>query len=261
MGLSLSDFSLGTFLHKELKDSRGRSNRRAQQRHEDAVFGAGDTLQQKLAAGESFGTAFLKDSIAKGKGFEARGEALRTKHETNVGAIGGRINRIQSGANLAAQRDGSAKFSGPRGFSRQLDQQLKRGKARQSINERGEKAVRNQQLKDRISIARSGIQKRGQMLQSSADAAQLRAGSEAATKNANAGVSAAFAGAAGAVAGGALRGFGDKLFNTGDLSSGIMDQQAEVDSFFGASGNDVGGLDNIFDGGGFDFGSNQIGNA
>ncbi len=215
---------------------------------------ANQNLQQKLNAGEPFGSAFLKDSIAKGRPLEARGEALRAQHETSIGAVAGRIRRVDAGANLAAQRAGSFKFSGPRGFARQLEQAEKRGKARQGIEQRGEKAIRNQQLKDRISIARQSVQKRGQLMQSSADAARLRAGGEAVTRSARAGTSAAFAGAAGAVAGGALRGFGDKLFDTGDLSSGMAEQQQDVDSFFGAGPGDVGGLDVNFDtGSGFDF--------
>ena len=218
-------------------------------RHQASVLGAGDLLAQKMKAGESFGSAFLKDSIASGREFEARGEALRGKHEANVGNISGRINRINAGANLAAQRDGSAQFSGPRGFSRQLEQATKRGKARQGINQRGEKAVQNQQLKDRIGLARQSIKRRGQLQQSSADAARLRSGSEAFARDQNAGVSAAFAGAAGSIAGGALRGFGDGLFDTGDLNSGLRDQQNDVDSFLGAD-EGFGGVDNVFNSGG-----------
>ena len=220
-------------------------------RHQASVLGAGDLLAQKQAAGESFGTAILKDSIGKGREFEARGEALRGRHEQNVGNISGRINRINAGANLASQRAGSAQFSGPRGFSRQLTQATQRGKVRQGINNRGEKAVRNQQLKDRISLARQSITRRGQLQQSSADAARLRSGSDAFARDQNAGVSAAFAGAAGSIAGGALRGFGDNLFDTGNLGGGVAEQQRDVDSFFDPGfgpfeGGFQGGVDNTF---------------
>jgi len=241
-------------IHDGIDSILGRSVRKNLRKHIAKVEGAGTTLQQKLKAGEMFGTAMLKDQIARGHPLEARGESLRRRHETNVDAIGGRTRRLQAGANLAAQREGSFKFSGPRGFSRQLLQAEKRGKARQGIHERGDKAIRNQQLKDRISIARQAINKRGQVMQSAADAAQIRAGGEAAIKSAHAGTQAAYAGAAGAIAGGALRGFGDKLFDTGDLSTGMMDQQAEVDSFFGAGLGDVGGIDVNLGGSGFDFG-------
>jgi len=230
-------------IHDGIDSILGRSVRKNLRKHEARVLGAGDNLQQKLAAGETFGTAFLKDSIAKGRDFEAAGERLRGRHETSVGAIGGRINRIQAGANLAAQREGSHKFAGPRGFARQLEQNIKRGKARQGINERGEKAIRNQQLKDRLTLVRQSAQKRGTLMDTSANAAKLRSAGEAATQSANSQTRAAMTGAVGAIAGGALRGFGDSLFDTGDLSSGIMDQQAEVDSFFGAGAGDVGGLD------------------
>jgi len=213
------------------------------------------TLQGKLNSGEMFGSAVLKHNIAQGLPLEARAEGLRTRHETQVGALGGRIRRIQAGANLAAQRDGSHRFAGPRGFARQITQAERRGKARMGINQRGEKAVQNQQLKDRITIAKQGLSRRGQIMDSAMNAANIRAGGQAAISGAHASTQAAYAGAAGAIAGGALRGFGDKLFDTGNLGQGIADQQADVDSFFGAGSGDVGGLDNIFDGGGFDFSS------
>jgi len=221
----------------------GRSVRKNLRKHIRKVEGAGDTLQQKLKAGELFGTAMLKHGIGTGRALEERGNRLRDRHETNVGAIGGRIRRLEAGANLATQRAGSAKFAGPRGFARQLDQAAKRGKARTGIEARGEKAVRNQQLKDRLQLAKESIRKRGQIMQSASDAAQIRAGGEASMRASAAQESAALTGALGAVAGGALRGFGDKLFDTGDLSQGMIDQQAEVDSFFGAGPGDVGGLD------------------
>jgi len=235
-----------TQFDSSLREFRGR-------RVQPSALDPNVALQRKLNAGENFGTAFLKDSIAKGRVFESQAEDISATHDVNVGAIGGRLRRVQAGANLAAQRAGSSRFSGPRGFSRQLDQAVKRGKARQGINQRGDKAIRNQQLKDRIALARRSISKRGQIMQSSENAARLRAGGEAATQRANDQTRSAFVGAAGAIAGGAVRGFGDKFFDTGDLSSGMADQQADVDRFLGAGPGDVGGLDNIFDGGGFDF--------
>lgn len=212
-------------------------------------------LARKHEAGEAFGASFLKNSLATGAPLEARGEVLRDQHERNIGSIGNRINRIQSGANLAAQRAGSFKFSGPRGFARQLGQAEKRGMVRQGINERGEKAIRNQQLKDRIALAKNAISRRGALMQTSADAAQIRVGGQAAMQRAADQTRAAYTGMAGAIAGGAMRGASD-LFNTGSLSEGMMQQQSDVDSFFGAQGNDVGGLDNLFDTGGSSSGFN-----
>jgi hypothetical protein len=206
-------------------------------------------LSQATQGGGTFGAAFLKDSIAKGRSFEAQGERLRARDETSIGAVGGRINRVKSGANLAAQRAGSSQIAGPRGFAGSLEQAVRRGKARQGINERGEKAIRNQQLKDRITLARQSLSKRSTLIQSSASAARLRAGGDAAAQSARDQTNSAFAGALGSVAGGALRGFGDKLFDTGDLG----DTQSSIDSFFDAGPGSIGGLDNNFDTG-FGFG-------
>lgn len=208
------------------------------------------TLEAKLGSGEMFGSSVLKHNVAQGIPLEADAERLRGRYETQVGSIAGRLRRIQAGANLATQRDGSAKFgAGPQGFARQITQAERRGKARMGINQRGEKAILNQQLKDRISIARQGLNRRGLIMDSAQNAAQIRAGGQAAINSAHASTQSAYAGAAGAIAGGALRGFGDKLFDTGNLGQGVIDQQADVDSFFGMS--DF-GVDSTF-GGGFDF--------
>jgi len=240
------------FLHKQLDGHLGRSNRRSQKKFEKKVLGAGNILQQKLAAGESFGTAFLKDSISRGKHFEVRGEKLRTKQEAAISNVGGQLNRVRAAANSGVQQKTSAPQGGPRGFSRALEMNLRRGKARQGVENRGEKAILNQQLKDRLQLAKGTLGKRGTMQQSSADAARLRAGGDAAAQRANSQVGAAFAGATGAIIGGALRGFGDSFGGDKTLEDGMMSQQGDVDSFFGAAPG-MGGVDNTFDGGGFDF--------
>lgn len=177
------------------------------------------------------GEGTLKYGIQLSRGIEARGEKLRETHEANIGSIEGRLNRVRSGANLAAQRAGNIRFGGgPRGFRQQLDQAVKRGKARQGIEARGEKAIRNQQLKDRMTLARQSIAKRGQILNASANAARLRAGGEANAADARARVSSAYAGAAGAIAGGALRGFGDRLFGP---DTGAAVEEADVAANYG----------------------------
>jgi hypothetical protein len=194
----------------------------------------------------------LLGAVDRGKPLEARGESLRSRFESRVGNTDPEFQRIRAGANLATQREGSANIAGgPRGFSRQLTQASRRGKAREGIKGRGENAVRNQQLKDRLTLARSSVNRRGQLIGAAGDAARLKAGGEAASQRASDIGDAGVSGLLGSVAGGALRGFGDSLFDTGNLGEGIAAQQDEVDSFFG---NNNFGVDNTF-GGGFDFGS------
>ena len=194
--------------------------------------GAGRTLEQSMQAGREF---------------EARGNVLRDQHEQNISNIGGQLQQLRASANSAVQSQGSTNFGGgPRGFDRQLTQAVARGKARQGIYNRGDKAIRNQQLKDRMAIARQSTVRRGQLQQFSADTERVRAGADASIQSASDSTRTALTGAAGSIAGGLVRGFGDKIFSTGDLGQGMADQQFEVDSFFDVTDGGVGGLDNIF---------------
>jgi len=214
----------------------------------------GADLGGKIAAGGNFGSIFLKDSIAKGKEFEARADSLADRNDAQIANIDGRLNRVRAGANSAVQAATSAPAGGPRGFARALDINTRRGKARQGIEQRGENAIRNQQLKDRITQARSGLNRRSLLQNTSANVARMRAGDLQNVRRVNNQTNSAFAGAAGAIAGGAVRGFGDNFFNN-DFDTGLMQQQDQVDSFFGAQPGGGG----ISSNSGFDFG--QTGGA
>lgn len=158
------------------------------------------------------GEVSLKKSIRTGKEFEYFGNQLRDRHARNVENIGQEQNRMGRGANSAVQQ----KFQTPGGgsFAQRLEQSMRRGKARQGIVNRGDNAIRNQRLKDRLAMAKSSIARRGQLQESSANAARLEAGLEATRSSAKDMVSSAYGGALGFVAGGAMRGFGDNLFNS-----------------------------------------------
>jgi len=191
----------------------------------------------------------LQSLVDSGKRLQGPADALRARHESNIGNISSKIQRIQAGANAAVQRDGSNQFGGgPRGFSRQLSQAEQRGKIRAGINARGENAVKNQQLKDRLQTIRGKIGRRGVEMGNIAERERIKAGGDAASVNIRSDLSAQRSSAIGGVIG---AGFGaaKDFFNTGSLGKGIMDQQAEVDSFFDTG--DI-GQDNTF-GGGFDF--------
>ena len=201
----------------------------SQARNRAASSGTAE-LDARLRAGEKFGTVFAKDIIARGKSLETQMEGLRTRFAADVANTGGERRRVRAGANSAAQ----AKLSGNRGgFSAQLGQALRRSKARQGITNRGEKAVENQALKDRITLARDAASRRGQLLSAASGSARLRSGLDARLQGARDSVNQAFAGAAGALAGGAVRGFGDSLFGGDQLGQGMLQQQNEVDFFLG----------------------------
>jgi hypothetical protein len=211
--------------------------------------------------GGTFGAQTLVDQIAKGRGLEDRGEALRSRFETVMGNTTARDQNLAATANSAVQSQFSQRFGGgARGFRNQLEQSLRRGKARQGIQNRGENAIRNQQLKDRLTLARSAINRRGTAMSGSASAMGMRQSEQ---NNLQAGQDAihnAKVGAIGGVVGGLASGFSD-MFGGGTLSQGVAKQQGQLDDSMGLMPLDVGGLDNGFNIENFNFDTSQTGSA
>lgn len=166
-----------------------------------------------LPEGESFSSALTKRSIGRTQGFEQITEGLRSRGDQDVNDIGQERRRVGAAAGSAVQQ----KFGvvrGRRGFARNLEQTIRRGKARQGIKARGDEAVRNQQLKDRLALARQDIARRGVIQGANESAGRLRTGLDRVEVQAQDSVNQAFAGAAGSIAGGLASGFGDRLFNS-----------------------------------------------
>lgn len=207
----------------------------------------GATLDQHLASGETFGSTFIKDAIARGRGFETAFGDLRQRDTADIDNTGGEQHRVGAAANASVQ----SKFQTVRGrnaYANNLEQTIRRGKARQSIVNRGDSAIKNQQLKDRMTAMSKTVNRRGQVNQTIENAGRLRSGLDTAVSAANSQVSAAKWGAAGAVVGGAVRGFGDMFGGGGEVPVGQDQGTAAADWY------------NMQDtGGGFDIGN--IGNS
>ncbi len=154
----------------------------------------------------NIGIKELKKSQAAAAPIQERLEGLRSRFEENVETSFGLRNRLTTGASSAvAQKFGNV--GGRRGFMRNLEQTIRRGKARTGIINRGEKAIANQQLKDRIGIARQRIGRKGILENALGNASRISAGLDATRRAAKDQVGAAFAGAAGSILGGATSGF------------------------------------------------------
>jgi len=161
-------------------------------------------------------TQALKKSLAAAAPIEEQLEGFRSRFEDNVETSFGLRNRLTSGASSAvAQRFGNV--GGRRSFAGNLEQTIRRGKARQGILNRGEKAIANQKLKDRIGIARQRIGRKGILENALGTAANIRAGVDTTRRNTKDQVNSAFAGAAGSILGGLTSGFGDKLFGGNEV--------------------------------------------
>ncbi len=222
-----------SFITRSLNDAFDRNlkkkNKKKLRKLHKKLLAAGGNLEQKLAAGESLGTAFLKDSVARGRALEAQGERLRNRSEMQREDLSGQRRRLAAGANLQAQRDFAA-VGGRDRVAGNLEQTLRRAKARQGINQRGDKALLNQQLKDRITAVQGDVRRRGQLQQSSADAARIQAGLDVAKRSASDVTNQAIAGALGSVAGGLASGFSD-FFGKGDTVSPVTDQGTAAADF------------------------------
>ncbi len=188
-----------------------------------------DNLNRKISGGESFSSAFLKDITSRTKGFEQQAEGLRVRGDRDIDATGQEMRRLRSGAGSAVQQKFGA-VRGRRGFARNLEQTLRRGKARQGIVARGDKSVLNQQLKDRLAGARQDIARRGVVQQTVGDAGRIRSGLDTSLRSSSDSVNQAFAGAAGSIAGGLIGGFGDKLFSSKGVSVGMDQGTASADA-------------------------------
>lgn len=203
----------------------------------------GSSIRQLSAPSQA-----LKDQTMLSRGFEAQGEAMRSMYD-NSGTFAGRLKRAKSGGNLAAQSKFSAPAtSGPGGFAAALADTVRRGKARQGIIDRGENAVRNQALKDRITAARSAFERRGVQSKAAADAAQIKVGNQAAVRQARHTVRSAETGLIGGILGAGANGLMGMFGGLDKLGQGMLEQQGQVDEFLGA---DEGW-------GGFDFDSESV---
>jgi len=124
---------------------------------------------------------FAKDELGAQLGevgdLRQRAGGLADKNIMNVDNQARRETQVL-GANTAAQAaQAMQQGAGPQaGFGAQLGDALRIAKARAGITARGDAAIRNQQLKDRMKIAGQGIDLRGTALRSLAEARHIRQG-------------------------------------------------------------------------------------
>lgn len=192
-----------------------------------------------------FAELSLQDAVEGGRPFEDRANVLRDRFEFQTENLDDRYAKMRSASNLAVQSKLSSKQRGPQGFARQLGQAERRGRARQQLHDRGEAALRNQQLKDRMTLIKQTLSKRGMAMDAASNAARIRAGGQEQIASAKAWGDAQVAGAVGAVAGGLARQIGGSNNKSWDGSAGMAEQQGFVDQFFGSNWGEA-GWDNTY---------------
>lgn len=193
----------------------------------------------KQAAGEQFGVTYLKDAIAATRPVLGRMERLSALNQSDVGNIEGERRRISKGAssNVAQQFQ-----QGGGSFRDNLAMALKRNKARQGIALRGDAAIRNQQMKDRVEFGKSALGRKAAAEGGLAQHAKLEQGVMAANTNADILRQQSMMGAFGTLAGAGVRGLQDYFANqTGSVSEGVDTGTATADYM------NMGGFDTSLD--------------
>ena len=149
----------------------------------------------------------------------------RTRSQLDVlGQERAGFERLAEGAEVASENIGTERRqlradvssasaqAGPQGVTAgtTLGDTLRRAKARQGIVNRGDAAIANQRLKDRIAAVRSGIAQKATAIDLQGAGAQIRAGVNLSAQRGRDAISAARAGALGTTAGAFTAGIKEK---------------------------------------------------
>lgn len=128
---------------------------------------------------------------------------LRSRVQANIGNSAARQKRQLGGAaSLAAQQEAGDQATGATSHASTVANALKRAKARTGIAGRGDKAIRNQQLKNRLTQVRAGVAQKGRAIDLQTQGASIRAGVDTNKEAASLYSRSATAGAIGSAAGG-----------------------------------------------------------
>lgn len=128
---------------------------------------------------------------------------LRSRVGASISGAGEREGRgVRQAAGLAVQQQFGDQATGAVTQADTLSNMIKRAKVRGLIGQRGDKAIGNQQLKDRLTQVRSGIARRGQGIRAQVSAENIRAGVNVGVTSARDFASNAIAGDLGSVIGG-----------------------------------------------------------
>lgn len=169
----------------------------------------------------------LTDAVASTRLAGGRFGGTTTRFIGNTNSLEAERSQFRGGLSqtIARLNEGQAGNS----FASTLGGTLRQAKARQGIVNRGEKSIRSQQLRDRISIARLGINKRQRGIDSLGNAANIREGVNLANADADRSIARSDAGLFGGIAGGAAAFFKGRRNNTKPkVGSGIISTGAPI---------------------------------
>lgn len=155
----------------------------------------------KKTANEAFAPSHLLASLDRSNAQRMENRGLRNRA---AAAISNDVNRQRRAgraqAALLAQA-GTAKQGPPTSFASAISQASRRGKARYGIVNRGDKAIANQNLRDRLTFAKAGINRETQLQTMLQKVANIREGVNVGVSDANADIAASNAALGGSIIG------------------------------------------------------------
>lgn len=152
------------------------------------MLGVGNLLRQHFDnrqndSVETRASGNLRTDVVR-LGQERQGmEAFRARH---IGGVGSAASRLRTRLSRdATGRVAQMDQAQPTSFRGAIGQATRRMRARQGIVNRGDAAIRNQALRDRINVARNTASRRGSIHNALQNAAQIREGVNTGVSNAN----------------------------------------------------------------------------
>lgn len=188
----------GSFKRMQVSDFEGRRLAEGSSPGEHGIHRA--AIKQTIT---DFGASHLRSSLKRTRGQRAQFGRLRERQAANIGGQSERLRRtLGKSASLQAARAGVSK---PTSFAGSIQDATRRAGVRQGIVNRGEKAIANQSLKDRLTFVQSGLRRQGVAQQALSQGANIREGVNIGVTDANNAISASnsalFGGVAGSIAG------------------------------------------------------------
>ncbi len=152
---------------------------------------------------EEMSSVFLKDQIGAAG---AQRRALRPLRQANITSIATQedrlTRRLRSAGSSAAAQAGNA---GVADFSSALQDATRRAKVRSRIAQQGDEAIRSQALRDRVSVAKSGVARQGELLRLQGTARNIQFGVNAGVQDAQSRIAASNANLFGTIGGATTR--------------------------------------------------------
>lgn len=188
----------------------------------------GVAQQQQGTVGKETAAQSLRQEVGNLQSLRDSLQGARNRH---LGNVSNAENRLRTGlSNAATMKVAQSDRYSPTSFRGALDSATRRMRARQGIVNRGDAAIRNQSLKDRIKVAQGSAVRRGNLQNVLQQGINIREGVNVGVSNANNRIKAARANMFGTLAGSAASIIKNIDWGSGGVSQSMDQGTAAADS-------------------------------